>query len=115
MDPDSRARSLLANERTFLAWVRTGLSMLTIGLAAAQFIGRDEVDQTPIVTIFSLFLAGSGLLLTLTAGVQFIRARDQINSGSYQSGTTAIGLTMAVSIIAALIGIAIILFLRRPL
>lgn len=115
MDPDSRARSLLANERTFLAWIRTALSMLTIGLAAAQFIGRDEVDHIPIVTIFSLVLAGSGLLLTLTAGLQFARARDHINSGSYQSGTTAIVLTLVVSVIAALIGIAIILFLRQPL
>lgn len=114
MDTDSRARSLLANERTFLAWVRTGLSMLTIGLAAAQFIGRDEVDQTPVVTIFSLVLAGSGLLLTVTAGVQFTRAREQINSGNYQSGTTAVALTLAVSVIASLIGIAIILFLRQP-
>ena len=115
MDPDSRARSLLANERTFLAWIRTGLSMLVLGLAAAQFISQEEVDQIPIVTVFSLFLAGSGLLLTLMAGVQFARARNQINSGSYDSGTTAIGLTLAVTIIANLIGIAIILFLRRPL
>ncbi len=89
--------------------------MLTIGLAAAQFIGRGEADTFHVVTLFSLFLAVSGLLLTIIAGVEFIRARAHINSGTYQSGTTAVGLTVAVTIIASLIGIGIILFLRQPL
>lgn len=115
MDPDSRARSLLANERTFLAWVRTGLSMLTIGLAAAQFLSQEVDDTLPIVTLFSLFLAVSGVLMIVTGGVQFARARDQINSSTYRSGTTAISLTVAVSVIAGLIGIGIILFLRQPM
>ena len=37
-DPDSRARTHLANERTFLAWLRTGLGLIVLGLAAAQFM-----------------------------------------------------------------------------
>lgn len=115
MDPDSRARTLLANERTFLAWIRTGLNMVTIGLAAAQFIGREEVNGIHVVTIFSLFLAVSGVLLSILGGTQFVRARNKINAGTYQSGTTAVGLTLAVSIIAGVIGIGIILFLRQPL
>ncbi len=115
MDPDSRARSLLANERTFLAWIRTGLNMLAIGLAAAQFIGRDDIEGLHVVTFFSLFLAGSGVVLSILGALQFVQARRKINSGTYQSGTTAVGLTVAVSIIAGVIGIGIILFLRQPL
>jgi putative membrane protein len=114
-DLDSRARSLLANERTFLAWVRTGLSMLAIGIAAAQFIGRDEVNGIHIVTIFSLFLAVSGVMLTVFGGIQFARGRDQINTGTYRSSTTAVGLTVAMAIIAGVVGIAIILIIRQPI
>ena len=33
----STARDNLANERTFLAWLRTGLSMLGLGIALAKF------------------------------------------------------------------------------
>jgi putative membrane protein len=114
-DLDSRARSLLANERTFLAWVRTGLSMLAIGIAAAQFIGRDEVNGLHLVTIFSLFLAVSGVMLTVFGGIQFARGRDQINTGTYRSSTTAVGLTVAMAIIAGVVGIAIILIIRQPI
>jgi putative membrane protein len=35
-----RDRTRLANERTFLAWWRTGLASLTAGLAAAQVVPK---------------------------------------------------------------------------
>ncbi len=46
LDPDELARSgttpdyrfSLANERTFLAWIRTGLTLVGGGLAVAQFL-----------------------------------------------------------------------------
>jgi putative membrane protein len=36
-DPQTRTRDLLANERTFLAWVRTGATVMVLGLAIAKF------------------------------------------------------------------------------
>lgn len=115
MDPDSRARSLLANERTFLAWVRTSLSMVTIAVAAAQFIAPTERQGVHLVTLFSIVLVVSGVAATIQAGVQFRRARERINSGTYQSGTTAIALTVGLTVGVGLIAIAIILYLRQPL
>lgn len=115
MDPDSRARTLLANERTFLAWVRTGLSMVTIAVAAAQFIAPEEREGLHLVTLFSILLVASGVGATVLAGIQFLRSREQINSGVYRSGTTAIGLTVGITVVAGLIAVGIILFLRQPL
>jgi putative membrane protein len=41
LDPrDYSRRTLLANERTFLAWWRTGLTAITAGLAAAQVVPK---------------------------------------------------------------------------
>jgi hypothetical protein len=42
-DPRQRLaydRTLLANERTFAAWIRTGLSVAAVGLAAGQLLPR---------------------------------------------------------------------------
>ena len=39
-DPQTRTRDLLANERTFLAWARTGAAMMGLGLAIAKFGGQ---------------------------------------------------------------------------
>ena len=36
-DPQTRTRDLLANERTFLACVRTGATVMVLGLAIAKF------------------------------------------------------------------------------
>ena len=39
LDPrDFSRRTLLANERTYLAWWRTGLTTLTVALAAARVV-----------------------------------------------------------------------------
>ena len=41
LDPrDYSRRTLLANERTYLAWWRTGLTAITAGLAASQVVPK---------------------------------------------------------------------------
>ncbi len=41
VDSDGRAGTHLANERTYLAWFRTGLTTIALGLAAAQLLTRN--------------------------------------------------------------------------
>jgi putative membrane protein len=36
-DPQTRSRDVLALERTFLAWLRTGVTVMVLGLAIARF------------------------------------------------------------------------------
>ena len=40
---DSRTRDELANERTFLAWLRTAANVMIVGLAIAKFGTGNEV------------------------------------------------------------------------
>ena len=57
-------RFTLANERTFLAWVRTALAMMAAGVAVVQFVpGLDEVRHALGILLITL----GGLL----AGVSF--------------------------------------------
>ncbi len=60
-------RFSLANERTFLAWLRTGLALIAGGLAAAQFL--------PTLSLVHLREAIAVALLLL-GGVVAIRAVD---------------------------------------
>jgi putative membrane protein len=59
LDPD--ARFLLANERTFLAWVRTALAVLIGGIALTQ-LGHDSETQG-VVGMTVIFLGGSMMLV----------------------------------------------------
>ena len=71
-DPDSRARTHLANERTFLAWLRTGLALIVLGIGAAQFVSQERqlVPGLPVGTLvvnvlgcMAMGLLASGLAL----------------------------------------------------
>ena len=112
-DPDSRARSLLANERTFLAWIRTSVSMIAIGVAAAQFIGPEVVAEVHVVTIFSLLLVIGAIVLSILAGVQFAWTRTRINRGDYDSAMAPILLTVGITLVAGLLGVGVVLLLRQ--
>jgi putative membrane protein len=65
-DPDYRFS--LANERTFLAWIRTALALVAGGLAATQLLPELRID-------FGREAIGAGLvgLGTLLAGAAFRR------------------------------------------
>nr|WP_192772147.1 DUF202 domain-containing protein [Plantactinospora soyae] len=60
-------RFSLANERTFLAWLRTGLALIAGGLAVAQFL-----PPMPI----SYLREGLAVALLLLGGTVAIRAVD---------------------------------------
>lgn len=68
MKPDNNAlaldRTVLANERTFQAWIRTGLSALAAGLGVAKFLQ----DSLPIWML--LVIAIILILLSVAAFLQ---------------------------------------------
>ncbi len=59
-------RTILANERTYQAWIRTGLSALAAGLGVARFLS----DSMPLWVHLSI----AGVLITLSASAFFLAA-----------------------------------------
>ena len=111
-DPDSRARTHLANERTFLAWLRTGLSLVAVGIAAASFLPVDLVPGFPYVTTFSALLVLSGTVLVLYGANRYVKAYWQIETGSYDPTVTAIVIIAAVIGILGILAVPLVLLLR---
>ncbi|KAG9290398.1 hypothetical protein G9A89_007129 [Geosiphon pyriformis] len=64
----SVARDHLANERTFLAWLRTSLSFIGIGLATAQLFRLTNRDHTSIDDRFGQPLGITFIML----GIMFL-------------------------------------------
>jgi putative membrane protein len=60
--PDAQAE--LANERTYLSWLRTGLALVAVGVAAEQVLPAEGIIWARQVIGVSLILAG-----VLTAGL----------------------------------------------
>jgi putative membrane protein len=56
-------RFSLANERTFLAWVRTGLALIAGGIACAQFLPALSIGHLREIISIGLLLLGGGVAL----------------------------------------------------
>ncbi|KAK4528667.1 hypothetical protein GAYE_SCF62G6612 [Galdieria yellowstonensis] len=61
----SRARDLFANERTFLAWLRTGLASITMGLAFGKLLA------TVISKVIGALLISMGAFLIVYSGQHY--------------------------------------------
>ena len=114
LDPSSpsrrpdRQREHQANERTFLAWLRTSISLIGFGFAIARFglfLQEFETAQMSasrsaaggFASFFSsrvigVSLVGFGVLSIILAAWRFNQAFDQIERGRYRPSRWAIWL-----------------------
>ena len=58
-DPDPRFS--LANERTFLAWIRTALGLIALGVAVATFVSTQETKGVSLLLAAVLVFLGGVL------------------------------------------------------
>ncbi|MGY4719448.1 DUF202 domain-containing protein [Naumannella cuiyingiana] len=99
-EPD--ARFTFANERTFLAWIRTGLALLAAGVAVAAFggTGPDRPWQNQVA---ALLLIGLGVLSGVSAYLRWMQQERALRRGDPlpSSGMMPV-LALSVVVIAAL-------------
>jgi putative membrane protein len=111
-DADSRARTHLANERTFLAWLRSGLSLVAVGMAAARFLPLDLVPGVPYVTLFSILLVIAGTVMVIFGAVRYVAANREIEAGALAPAITPIVVTALVVAVLGMMALPLVFLLR---
>jgi putative membrane protein len=86
----TEVREHLANERTLLSWVRTGVSLISLGLVveragALAKAANFQVGSTSGSDFFGLGLAMLGALTLILGTGQFLRNRRGIATGQFES------------------------------
>jgi putative membrane protein len=76
-EPDYRFT--LANERTFLAWLRTALGLLAGGVAVRQLI--DPFDIADATTALALIAVGCSLLLVAGGYLRWVAVQRAVRRG----------------------------------
>lgn len=112
VDGDSRARTHLANERTFLAWLRTGLSLLAVGLAAANFLPLDLIPDFPYVRLFSTLLIVTGIATVVVGANRYSVANRQIDAGAMTPAKTQIVLIAVVFAVLGFMALPLVVLVR---
>ncbi|MBX5467802.1 MAG: DUF202 domain-containing protein [Firmicutes bacterium] len=110
--PDPRA--LLANERTFLAWLRTGIALMAFGFVASKFdlFLHLEAHRGRASGFLGLFLVGSGTGLVSAATLMYYRNRRSLLENRPLPQT---GLPLAIGAGLGLVGLAVLWYLWRAL
>jgi putative membrane protein len=113
----------MANERTFLAWIRTSIGIMAFGFVVEKFalflkqisifLGNSTTENTlpPSAgssAIIGIFLVGLGTLLVLLAFVRYKKVERQIDSDTYQP-SSILDIILAVSMLA--VGIFLVAYL----
>ncbi|WP_158887764.1 YidH family protein [Amycolatopsis anabasis] len=76
-EPDYRFT--LANERTFLAWLRTALGLLAAGVAVHQLVPRFAVPSTR--TVLALVFVGLSAVLAATSYPRWRKVQQAMRRG----------------------------------
>jgi putative membrane protein len=117
-------RVYFAAERTFLAWIRTGLGLMGVGFAVARFglflreMGANATHVTPhtsgLSVVSGVALVGLGVAVNINAAIRHIIVVRELLSGHWVAGkisTSAVILAMLLAIVG--IGMALYLLLVR--
>jgi putative membrane protein len=108
----------LANQRTFLAWIRTGLATITFGFVVERFglllrelgikIGLTEVLPIHYSSFFGVSLTILGVIMMVVALFEFLQIRRSIDLERFHP---SVAFPVILTILASLVGILLALYL----
>lgn len=118
-------RDHMANERTFLAWIRTSVAVMAFGFVVEKFAlfirqlssflgkpGPPEHHMLPTVhgysSVFGVFLVGLGALMGVLAFIRYKKVEREIDEDTYQS-SLILDVLLTTSILT--VGIFLVLYL----
>lgn len=119
LKPSGNPSDHLANERTFLAWVRTSVGIMAFGFVVVKFslfvkqlafVLKSDVTlpQHGYSSIMGIFLVAFGALISLFSFVRYKRVEQQLNNNAYRHNHL---LTTLVAVFIILMGILLVIYL----
>jgi putative membrane protein len=113
-------RVYFAAERTFLAWIRTGLGLMGIGFAVSRFglflrelsagTSRLPARTTGLSLWSGVMLVALGVVVTLSAVVRHFQLVRELRSGTWKAGRVSTD-GVILGLLLSAVGIAMALYL----
>jgi putative membrane protein len=109
----------MANERTFLAWIRTSVAVMAFGFVVEKFslfvkqmayyIGKEASPPAPgYSSLIGILLVGLGMLMGVLAFIRYKKVERQIDEDTY-TPSPVLSVLLAISVIV--IGMFLLLYL----
>jgi putative membrane protein len=107
---DATRRTRLANERTYLAWWRTGLTAFAVALGTGKIVPELSSGPQWPYTVVGVGFAALGMAFTGYALRRHNEVDDALSRGEYLgphdrflTATTAFGLLLGVALLAVIV------------
>ncbi|CEJ04201.1 Putative DUF202 domain protein [Rhizopus microsporus] len=101
------ARDHLANERTFLAWVRTSLSTISAGVAVTQLFRLDKENNS--ARFLGMAFVVIGILYMIFACLRYFHTQTSMTKGYFPASRSIIFITSTVTLSALIAVFSIII------
>ena len=122
--PEKDPRVYFAAERTFLAWIRTGLGLMGVGFAVARFglflrqLRASEAHTTVHGTGLSVWsgvaIVFLGVVVLVAAILQHLILIRELRTGTWSPGRTSRSAVVLASLLAIVgVGMAVYLLVLR--
>jgi uncharacterized membrane protein YidH (DUF202 family) len=109
----------MANERTFLAWIRTSVAVMAFGFVVEKFslfvkqmayyMGKEASPPTPgYSSLIGILLVGLGMLMGVLAFIRYKKVERQIDEDMY-AASPVLSVLLAISVIV--VGMFLLLYL----
>ncbi|RUS18643.1 hypothetical protein BC937DRAFT_88502, partial [Endogone sp. FLAS-F59071] len=110
---NSVARDHLANERTYLAWIRTSFSLITCGIATTQLMELNNVTarQDAIAKALGGSFVLLGMLFVLFGASRYLHTQASLTKGKFPVGRMTFAFATT-SVLVALVAVMIITTVR---
>ena len=109
----------MANERTFLAWIRTSISIMAFGFVVEKFslfvnrlsyyLGKEPtLPPAGYSSVFGIILVGLGAVMGVLAFVHYRSVRRQIEEDTFSPSPV---LTVMLALSVVVVGLFLVLYL----
>ncbi|ASA26510.1 hypothetical protein B9T62_27825 [Paenibacillus donghaensis] len=116
IDESKLVQQHLANERTYLAWIRTAIALVGLGFLSASIVFRSVIYSevgliiAAVVAVFAVLLGG---VLVALATRDYMRKREDINQGHFRSAVRMIRMIFYFLIVIQLLLLVLVVLMLQ--
>jgi putative membrane protein len=107
-------RTRLANERTYLAWWRSGLTTIAVSLAAGKLVPELSSGAVWPFEVIGIAFGLVGVLMIAYAYVRQKRVEEALDRGEYAPFSRTAGLCFAVLGMLLGVGTIVVILVQSP-
>jgi putative membrane protein len=124
IEDSNRARDHLANERTFLAWVRTSVAIVVFGFAIGRFaiamrqltaLQGHASKTTGISVMMGMISILAGVVMMIAGGARYRKTRALLDEGKFQPAGFIVDLVTILTVLFGLVLAGYLMFVEKSL